>query len=209
MPVSVTFSHQVQQLEVICVSEEPKMTITDDTTVSTTQLAMVLGITARRVQQLTQDGTFQTETRGRFILADNVQRYITFVTGNQMSEEEKKIEIQRRRSEAKLKTSKAIVAHMEAEELRGNMHRSEDVSAITEDMVKTIRAMLTALPGRLAVPVSKAESAEECSVIIRDGVYAVMEELAKYSYDPAKYEQLVRERREWSERIEQDADEDN
>ena len=189
-------------------SEELRAVVTDETTVSTTQLAMILGVTARRVQQLTQDGTLLTETRGRFLLADNVQRYITFVTGNQMSEEERKIEIQRRKSEAKLKTSKAIVAHMEAEELIGNMHRSEDVAAITEDMVKTIRAMLTALPGRLAVPVSKAESAEECSIIIRDGVYGVMDELSKYSYDPAKYEQLVRERREWSEREHQDVDED-
>ena len=189
-------------------SEELRAVVTDETTVSTTQLAMILGVTARRVQQLTQDGTLLTETRGRFLLADNVQRYITFITGNQMSEEERKIEIQRRKSEAKLKTSKAIVAHMEAEELIGNMHRSEDVAAITEDMVKTIRAMLTALPGRLAVPVSKAESAEECSIISRDVVYGVMDELSKYSYDPAKYEQLVRERREWSEREHQDVDED-
>lgn len=189
-------------------SETQKTPVTDETQVSTTQLAMVLGVTARRIQQLTQDGTLVTESRGKFLLADNVQRYITFITGNQMSEEERKIEIQKRRSDAKLKASKAIVAHLEAEELMGNMHRSEDVSAITDDMVKTIRAMLTALPGRLAVPVSKAESAEECSIIIRDSVYGVMEELAKYSYDPSKYEQLVRERREWSEHDQVESDEE-
>ena len=92
------------------------------------------------------------------------------------------------------------VTDLEAEELMGNMHRSEDVAAITDDMVKSIRAMLTALPGRLAVPAHNAESAEECSIIIRDQVYAIMEELSKYTYDSSKYEQLVRERREWSER---------
>lgn len=182
--------------------------VTDETTVSTTQLAMVLGVTARRVQQLTQDGTFQTESRGKFLLADNVQRYITFITGNQMSEEERKIELNKRKSDAKLKASKAIVAHLEAEELMGNMHRSEDVAAITDDMVKSIRAMLTALPGRLAVPAHNAESAEECSIIIRDQVYAIMEELSKYTYDSSKYEQLVRERREWSEREQQQESDD-
>lgn len=37
-------------------------------TVTTTQLAAVLGITNRRVQQLTQDGVLTTVSRGKFVL---------------------------------------------------------------------------------------------------------------------------------------------
>lgn len=182
--------------------------INDDTQVSTTELATVLGVTARRVQQLTQDGTFQTEKRGRYFLTDNVQRYITFITGNQMTPEEKKTEQDRRSAEAKMKTAKAAIALFEVDELRGNMHRSEDVMLITNDLVATIRGMLTALPGQLAVNVAQSSSAEECSAIIRDAVYAVMDELSRYQYDPTKYEELVRERRDWSSKNSQEDEND-
>ena len=46
-----------------------------DMTVTTTQLAAVLGITGRRVQQLTQDGVLTTVSRGKFVLVDAVQAY--------------------------------------------------------------------------------------------------------------------------------------
>lgn len=182
--------------------------VTDETEVSTTELAMVIGVTARRVQQLNQDGTFQTIRRGHFLLADNVQRYISFISGSQMSEAERKMEQARKSAELKIKMAKADIAKLEADELKGNMHRSEDVAAIMEDMVMTIRSMLNALPGRLSAMCAKAETAEECSVIIREGIHSVMNELTKYTYDPAKYEKLVRERRDWAERERQDVDDD-
>ena len=48
--------------------------VTKDTEVSTKELAIVLGLSTRRVQQLIQDGVFDTKVRGRFVLADAVQR---------------------------------------------------------------------------------------------------------------------------------------
>lgn len=176
--------------------------------VTTTELARVLGVTARRVQQLTQDGTFVTVKRGHFLLCDNVQRYQSFISGSQMTEEEKKVEKARKAAEVKIKMAKADIAQLEADELKGNMHRSEDVAAITENMVMRIRSMLQALPGRLAVQCATAETTEECSVIIRDGVHAVMTELTKYAYDPAEYEKRVRERRDWAERTQEALEDD-
>lgn len=43
--------------------------ITDETEVSTTELATVLGVSARRVQQMAQDGTVPTCRKGFFRLA--------------------------------------------------------------------------------------------------------------------------------------------
>ncbi len=77
------------------------------------------------------------------------------------------------------------------------MHRSEDVAAMTEDLVFIIRSMLSALPGRLAVDVAAAESAAEAADVIRREVHLIMAEIAKYRYDPAKYEERVRERKKW------------
>ena len=190
---------------------EEKTKITDETKCSTTELAMVLGVTARRVQQMAQDGTLQTISRGNFLLADNVQRYIIFISGHQLSAEEKKMEKARKSAEIKMKMAKADIAMLEANELKGNMHRSADVAALTQDMVTAIRAQLTALPGRLSVEVAGSDDPEECSIIIRDAVREIMENLTNYHYNPAKYEKLVRQRRDWAERTvseEQEAEED-
>ncbi len=171
--------------------------ITDDTTVSTTELARILGLSARRVQQMAQDGTVPPASRGRFRLADSVQRYITFITGNKMSEEEQQTEKARRLAEVNIKAAKATVAKLEANELKGKMHRAEDVLAITEEMANELRSLLLALPGRLAVDVTNARSAAEASVIIKEAVHEVMREMTKFQYDPAKYEERVRERLNW------------
>jgi len=77
------------------------------------------------------------------------------------------------------------------------MHRSEDVAAMTEDLIFAIRGMLLALPGRLAVDVATAKEAAEAAEIIRQEVYKVMEEISHYQYDPKKYEERVRDRMRW------------
>ena len=63
---------------------------------------------------------------------------------------------------------KAEMAKLELMELQGSMHRSEDVRAMTEDLVYTMRSALLSLPGRLARDAAEAASAAEalsCSFI--------------------------------------------
>lgn len=170
--------------------------ITDATEVKTTELAAVLGVTARRVQQLAQDGTLPTCRKGYFLLTDSVQRYIKFLSPQQRNE---KLETGRRSAEVKYKMAKATVAQLEADELKGTMHRAEDVAAMTEDLVYTMRGALNALPGRLAMDVVTANTPAEAAEIIRKEVHKVMRELAAYHYDPKKYEERVRSRQDWTE----------
>lgn len=120
--------------------------ITEETEVSTTELACVLGITGRRIRQMAEDGQLQKVSKGRFLLADSVQRYVKFLSDGPMDEEDKKLEKTRRVAETTMKASKATIAKLEAEELKGTMHRAEDVAALTEDLVYTIRGALNALP---------------------------------------------------------------
>ena len=180
--------------------------ITDETEVSTTELAVVLGVSARRVQQMAQDGTVPTCRKGCFRLADSVQRYIKFLSDGPMDDEDKKLEKTRRVAETTMKASKATIAKLEAEELKGTMHRAEDVAAMTEDLIYTIRGALNALPGRLAVDVASANSPAEAAEIIRREVNKAMRELSNYRYDPKKYEERVRERRAWEADSGRDAD---
>lgn len=183
---------------------DTKYSVTDESEVSTTELATVLGVTARRVQQMAQDGIIPPVKRGRFLLCDSVQRYINFLSNRERepsSQERKKQD-----AEVGIKQAKAIIAALEAKELQGKMHRSEDVAAMTEDLIYAIRGMLVALPGRLAVDVAAAETPAEAAEIIRKEVFQVMQELSRYRYDPKKYEERVRERRDWE--IGSEADEE-
>lgn len=170
--------------------------ITDETEVTTTELASIFGITARRIQQMAQDGTLVAVKRGSFNLADSVQRYINFLSSKERDvspQEKAKLD-----ADVSIKKAKAITAVLEANELQGKMHRSEDVAAMTEDLIYTIRGSLMALPGRLAVDVSAAQTPAEASEIIRKEVHKCMKELSEYKYDPKKYEERVRDRRAWS-----------
>ena len=165
--------------------------ITTETEVSTSELACVLGITARYVRQLTEDGQLEKIKQGRYALCASVQKYID--SREAVTEDDAKLEKAKRAAEVTLKTSKAHIAKMEADELRGKMHRSEDVAAMTEDLIYTVRGSLMALPGRLAVDVAAVTTPAEAAEIIRKEVHALMRELANYQYDPEKYEERVRE----------------
>lgn len=179
--------------------------ISEETEVTPAELAAVLRLTGRRVRQLTEDGVLRKNGSGRYQLIENIQLWHANATAQPVDEEDVKLEKTRRKSEVQLKASKAMVAKLEAEELKGLMHRAEDVAAVTEDLVYTMRSALMALPGRLAVDVSACNTPAEASDVIRREVYKLMRELADYHYDPKKYEERVRARRDWSER---DADDE-
>ncbi len=166
--------------------------ITLDTVVCAKELAIVLGLTTRRIQQLVQDGIFEPVQKGKYSLTKSIERYIGLIT-----KEATEPDRQRETAEIEIKKAKAIVAVMEAQELQGKMHRSEDVAAMTEDLIYTMRGVLMALPGRLAVDVTDVSLTSEAANIIRKEVYKVMGELANYKYDPKKYEERVRERQNW------------
>lgn len=169
--------------------------ITTETEVSTAELACVLGITGRRIRQLAEDGEMNKVNAGTFKLCESVQKYLQMQLRNK--NEPSKEDVAKDKAELSFKQAKAIKSTLEVKELQGKMHRSEDVEAMTEDLVFTIRSQLLSLPGRLAVDVCKATSASAAAEIIRKEVFSIMESLSFYQYDPAKYAERVRERQKW------------
>ena len=167
--------------------------------IRTADVSAMTGRTRQRIEQLVSDGALirtPTSHGSMFNLRDTMKSYLSSIEDRieEQTEDDKKIERKRKKSEAILKASKATIASLEAQERSGKMHRSEDVAAMTEDMVYAIRSSLLALPGRLAVDVVSAKDTAEASEIIRKEIYSVMEELSQYRYDPKKYEERVRER---------------
>ena len=173
-----------------------KNKITAETLVSTAELAVILGLTSRRINQFVQDGIMQSEG-GKLNLCESVQQYLKFKESLPVDDESIKVEKAKKKAEATLKASKATIAKLEAEELQGKMHRSEDVAACTEQLIYTIKSYLTAIPGRTAIEVMAAKTEAEAAAIIRKEVNAAMRDIASFEYDPDKYAELVRQRRSW------------
>lgn len=169
-------------------------------------IAALFGVTTRRVQQLAQEGIIVATKQGnanKYDLLPTIQRYIKHLTekanGREPSKKDAETEGRKLEAEADLKRHKADMAALQLKELEGKMHRSEDVEAVMTDLVYTIRSMLMALPGRLAMDVVRVKTAPEASEVIRAEVYKVLEELAGYKYDPEEYARRVRDREGWSE----------
>mgnify|MGYP000081826126 CR=1 FL=1 len=157
----------------------------------------------RRIQQLTQDGVLPTvegpDGKRYYDLVMTIKRYIGYLQDelakkrNPLEEKEK----QRLEAEIRLKEAKAESANLELKELKGEMHRSEDVQAFTEDFAAVIRSMLLALPGMLAIDLAELDNPAEVSVRIEDEVNRILTHLSEYTYDPAFFKKKVRERAGW------------
>ena len=186
------------------------------TLVETKAVAVLFGLTVRRIQQLTQDGVLATETVGRkrgYDLMPTVRRYISYLqeklSQKGACKEDTDNESRKIKAEAEIKEAKAAMLALERDELQGQMHRSEDVEAMTTELVFTIRGMLLALPGRLAIDLASISTPSEVSERIKQEVYVILHELANYKYDAAAYKKRVRDRQGWQdfEKVETDGDE--
>ena len=179
---------------------------------SSAVIAKLFGVTERRVQQLAKEGIIPAVQQRpyKFDLLATVQAYIKYLSdkanGKEKSTDTVQAEADKLRAEADLKQSKAKIAEMQLNELEGKMHRSEDVEAMTNDLVYTIRSMVMALPGRLAMDVAQVSNANEASALIRAECNKVLNELAAYKYDPEAYQRRVRDREGWSESLSDETD---
>lgn len=180
--------------------------------VKTAVICSATGNSNQWVGQLVSQGTLHkrsTPHGNLFEFGEAMRAYCSMLkarAGPEKSEQEIKREEAKSAAEVTMKVARAQIAKAEADELQGKMHRSEDVAAMTTDLIYAIRGAMMALPGRLAVDVAAAQSPAEAAEIIRREVNKAMRELSDYRYDPKKYEERVRERRAWEADSGRDAD---
>lgn len=173
-------------------------------------IAQIFGVSTRRVEQLKTEGIIKGQGKPtKYDLMPTIRAYIKYLSdkanGREKRETDAQLETDKLSAEKRLKTAKAEMAELELKELKGSLHRAEDVKAITTDHVLYLRSMLMALPGKLAVDVAAIDSAPECADRIKREVYSVLDSLANYRYDPDEYKRRVMERQGWHERERADA----
>ena len=177
-------------------------------------IARLFNKTTRRIQQLTQDGilpTEQTSEGRRYDLLPTIKRYIEYLEARAEKQQpqsltdklEKKLD-----AEIKYKEAKASKAKLELDELKGKLHRAEDIEKLTNELVFAVRSMLLALPGRVAMDLAAINTAPEVSQYMARHVAVLLDELATHEYNPDTYMQLVREREGWESDHDSDSDEE-
>ena len=192
-----------------------KVDIDGEVWVPTRKLASWLDLTDNRMRQLEDEGYLTSKTESgkkKFELKESVRIYIEYLKRHKenpmlevMDDEARKL-----KAEADLKEAKAAIEQMKKAELEATMHRSDDVEAITTDLVMAVRAELLALPGMLAVDVASAQSASEAAGFIKKAVNEILNSLKDYSYNPEEYKKMVREREKWmSEETDKETDENS
>jgi phage terminase Nu1 subunit (DNA packaging protein) len=179
--------------------ESENQLLVDSVTVS-----VLFGVTARRVQQLAKEGVITAvKTKGiyQYDMQHVVKQYIKHLSdklaGRDNQSRTPDLENQKLEAELSLKRSKARIAELDLKELEGNMHRAEDVEAMTSDLVLAVRSALLALPGRLSIDLAEVKTPAEVSERVKQETYAILDELANYQYDPGEYRRRVRERQGW------------
>ena len=175
---------------------------TEQKKVGSDVIAELFGLTTRRINQLTSEGVLSAEKVKGNNLYDRdatVRQYVKHLTdklAGRGDREANEMETARRLNEADaaLKEAKARMAEIKLAELRGQMHRSEDVEAIISDFIMTVRSAFTSLSGRLSVDVARANTAAEANKIIRAETNRILEDLSNYQYDPAAFAERVKKR---------------
>lgn len=171
--------------------------------IKTADICSMTGKTNQWIGQLCAQGVLnkkQTSHGALYELSETMKNYCDYLEERaaERDTEMKKYDATKLKAEADMKKAKAAIAQVEANELLGKIHRSEDVEAVIEELVYAIRGALLSLPGRLAVDVTGITDVSETSEIIRKEIYNILDELSNFQYDPAKFQERVRQRRNMS-----------
>lgn len=154
-----------------------KLKITKDTTVSTSELSIILGKSSQWITGLTRDKKLSQVSRGTYVLSEAVQDYISHVEGqasNGISLADEKAEHEQ---------IKRKIAALELAEKENTLHRAEDVMQAWSLLLIEFRKQLLTLPIGLATRLAGMKE-KDIRLILQDELEYALEGLSQF--DPAK-----------------------
>ncbi|GAV24795.1 hypothetical protein ciss_07280 [Carboxydothermus islandicus] len=147
--------------------------------VSTSELAEILGVTDRRIRQLEKAGVISKIERGKFDLVQAVQQYIGWIK-SQYAESDEELDLKKEKT--LLTRAHRQKVELELQIMRGELHRSEDVRRVMNDMLGAFRARCLAIPSKVAPKIQGKTDLAIIQDLIKKEVYEALSELS--DYDP-------------------------
>lgn len=170
----------------------------------------LVGISERTVRRLIKTGKIPAKSQNplRIKVDDGLSAFMNHLKENAKSEDrpvdDEKARSEKLRADADISIYKAKQEEAKWKEMEGQLHRSEDVQAMTEDLIYTIRGAIIALPGKLAMNVAAEDDPNVCSKIIKEEVILVLEGLSNYEYSKERYLARMKEREGHEEAVEEE-----
>lgn len=137
------------------------------------QLAALLMVTPRRLQQLANDGWFDRPAHGRYHLVKTVQGYVRYLKDGTRDQN-------RGNEQARLARAQAIKVEMQNFERMGELNVRAQTEETEQGLVILIKSLHEGLPGRLASEFSGISDAGEIYKRLQTELRAVLNLCADY-----------------------------
>ena len=143
-------------------------------------VAQLLGLSEKRIRQMTEDGTIKEFSHGHYKLWPTAKAYITYLQNTAGS-------LDYNTEKAGLTRVKREDAELSLALRRGELHKAADVEFILTNMLMAFKAKLEALPHKiLPVLINAMDSRaapDEVLVILRKAIEEAVGELRDYAPD--------------------------
>lgn len=161
---------------------EKKVNDLSQVVVSAGVLSEIIGVTDRRIRTLAEEGILIKVSSGRYKLMESLHGYILNLKvmnnakeqasydGEVDYEEEKALHERIKRQQAELKLSL----------MNGEVHKSDDVKTVMEDMLSNLKSKLSSIPSKLAPRVEHKDKSE-ILVELTEEIEECLQELSEYN----------------------------
>lgn len=152
--------------------------------IGTSEMAAVLGLGVRRLQQLTKEGAIPKLKHGKYELTAAVPAYLQWKIAQCEVTEDDELDLRKERT--LLTRVQRQKAEVELAIMQGELHRSEDVERVMNGMITAFRARALAVPNRSA-PMVNGKSIDETRKLLKAEIHDALQEMSEY--DPGSFYQ--------------------
>lgn len=140
---------------------------------NTGELAKLLNITQRRVNQLAEEKIITRQPEGDFVLPEAIAEFYSFKFQSDEA-------IDFMAEKALHEKAKRELAELELQKRRNEVHDAADVELVMTDMLTNLRSQLLGLPAKMAPQLANRDKAF-IDQALTDEIHARLTELSDYS----------------------------
>ena len=150
--------------------------------VTTEEICEIMGLSARRIQQLVDEKAIVRASHGKYDLVASVRSYNDYIK-NKLIEDDP--DLDKLREETLWIRARRMKAESEYKIMSGELHRSKDVEEIMNKMMEVFRSQLLSFPTRAAPKVIGETDVNVVREMLTKDIKEVMQVLS--DYDPSVF----------------------
>lgn len=148
------------------------------------ELASCLGITARRVRELKQEGFFQMNPNSKkYDLAKCNIEYINYKVKAELGGRKS---LNKEQEQAEHEKIKKEISKLKLRKLKKELHEAKDVESFLSEMLINFKNKLMSIPSKIAVQIVGEDDVNKIIAFLNKEMIDTLEELSEY--DPDKIE---------------------